>query len=92
MGLPATLGRSSPTPAGLQREAFFAGVKCTTVLDFEVWPETMVSNRNLLAHAERDDILEAMSKPQKVDSKYRPFGDGRASMHIADALLEQLGD
>lgn len=77
---------------GLQREAFFAGVKCTTVLDFEVWPETMVSNRNLLARAEKDDILSAMSKPQTVDSEYQPFGDGRASAHIADALLEQLGD
>ncbi len=77
---------------GLQREAFFAGVKCTTVLDFEVWPETMVSNRNLLARAEKNDILSAMSKTQTVDSEYQPFGDGRASAHIADALLEQLGE
>lgn len=34
---------------GLQREAFFAGKKCVTVLDFVLWPETMVGNRNQLA-------------------------------------------
>lgn len=77
---------------GLQREAFFAGVKCTTVLDFEVWPETMVANRNLLAHAEKADILAAMSQPQMIDPSYQPFGDGRASASIADALISQLGD
>lgn len=75
---------------GLQREAFFAGVKCTTVLDFEVWPETMVSNRNILAHADKDSILSAMEAPQAIDPSYRPFGDGEASMYIADALQDQL--
>lgn len=77
---------------GLQREAFFAGVKCVTVLDFEVWPETMVSNRNLLAHADKSSILAAMSESQSIDSSYQPFGDGRASSYIVDALLTQLGD
>lgn len=76
---------------GLQREAFFAGVKCTTVLDFEVWPETMVSNRNLLARPAKDEILSAMDKQQTVDSSYQPFGDGRASIYIADALQSQMG-
>lgn len=75
---------------GLQREAFFAGVKCITVLDFEVWPETMISNRNLLVRADKDEILSAMNAPQTIDSAYRPFGDGRASEHIADAIQEQL--
>ena len=76
---------------GLQREAFFAGVKCTTVLDFEVWPETMVANRNLLARAEKNAILSAMDSPQTVDATYQPFGDGKASVHIADAIQVQLG-
>lgn len=67
---------------GLQREAFFAGVKCTTVLDFEVWPETMVDNRNLLAKPVRDDILAAMGKPQSIDLAYRPFGDGSSRFEI----------
>lgn len=75
---------------GLQREAFFAGVKCTTVLDFEVWPETMVDNRNLLAAPAADSILAAMAKPQIVDGAYMPFGDGRASIAIVDVLSDLM--
>ena len=73
---------------GLQREAFFAGVKCTTVLPFEVWPETMVSCRNLLAHPTEASILDAMSRPQEIDPGYAPFGDG----HAADAIVSALKD
>lgn len=77
---------------GLQREAFFAGVKCTTVLDFEVWPETMVSNRNMLASPDSESILSAMAAPQAVDPDYRPFGDGKASVLIVDAINDLLGE
>lgn len=75
---------------GLQREAFFAGVKCTTLLDFEVWPETMVANRNLLARPEKGSIEFAMGAAQEVDPSYMPFGDGRASSSIADAIENYL--
>ena len=71
---------------GLQREAFFAGVKCTTVLDFEVWHETMVDNRNLLAQPTRLSIKEAMASPQAIDPAYKPFGDGNAASHILDSI------
>lgn len=73
---------------GLQREAFYAGVKCTTVLDFEVWPETMVDGRNILAKPSRESILAAMSVPQSVDEGYRPFGDGKAAERIASCVVE----
>ncbi len=71
---------------GLQREAFFAGVKCTTLLDFEVWPETMVDNRNMLAAPNPKSILLAMDAPQRIDPEYKPFGDGRAAKRIVDGL------
>lgn len=72
---------------GLQREAFFAKVKCTTLLDFEVWPETMVDGRNLLAVPDRMSILTAMETPQHIDPAYQPFGDGHAAARIIDALV-----
>lgn len=75
---------------GLQREAFFAEVKCTTILDFEVWPETMVDNRNLLAKPEKNSILSAMEKPQYIDASYLPFGKGDASRKIVQAIDEYL--
>lgn len=43
---------------GLQRETFFAGKKCITLLNFVAWPETMVANRNVLAKLQAKDILE----------------------------------
>ncbi len=71
---------------GLQREAFFAGVKCTTVLDFECWPETMVDGRNTLARPEKQSVLAAMADPQIVDPDYRPFGGG----HAAESIVRDL--
>lgn len=73
---------------GLQREAFYAGVKCTTVLDFEVWPETMVDGRNILAEPSKESILAAMGIPQEIDEGYRPFGDGKAAECIANCVVE----
>ena len=75
---------------GLQREAFFAGVKCTTVLNFEVWPETMVCNRNMLAKPDASSLAAVMSVSQIVDPGYKPFGDGRSAAGIADAITEYL--
>ena len=73
---------------GLQREAFFAGKQCVTVLDFVIWPETMVNNRNQLAKPEKNDILEKLSAVQTVDVSYQPFGDGHAGEKIVELLLK----
>lgn len=72
---------------GVQREAFFAGKKCVTVLDFEVWPETMRDGRNVLAKPKREDIIEKIMLPQKIDPEYQPFGDG----HAAEKMVDYIG-
>ena len=71
---------------GLQCEAFYAGVQCVFILDFVVWPETMVDNRNQLAKADHVDILEKLSKKQTVNPEYQPFGDGHAAEKICEIL------
>ena len=71
---------------GLQCEAFYAGVQCVFILDYVVWPETMVGNRNQLAKANRYDILNKLSIPQKVDPNYTPFGDGHAAEKICKII------
>ncbi len=73
---------------GLQREAFFAGKKCVTVLDFVCWPETMIDNRNELTRPIADEIVEKLSHEQTIDSHYLPFGDGHAADKIVRALEE----
>ena len=71
---------------GLQCEAFYAGVQCVFVLDYVVWPETMVDNRNQLAKADHKDILEKLSVEQKIDPSYKPFGDGHAAEKICEII------
>lgn len=73
---------------GVQCEAFYAGVQCVFVLDYIVWPETMVGNRNQLAKANKQDILEKLQKEQIVDSMYQPFGDGHAAEKICKIINE----
>ena len=73
---------------GLQCEAFYAGVQCVFVLDYVVWPETMVGNRNQLAKADHKDILEKLSATQTIDSSYQPFGDGHAAEKICEIIDE----
>ena len=71
---------------GLQCEAFYAGVQCVFVLDFVVWPETMVDNRNQLAKANHKDILDKLSKKQIINPDYQPFGDGHAAEKICEII------
>lgn len=71
---------------GLQCEAFYAGVQCVFVLDYVVWPETMVGNRNQLAKADHNDILRKLSTIQEINSQYHPFGDGHAAEKICQII------
>ncbi len=75
---------------GVQREAFFAGKPCVTVLDFVVWPETMRDGCNRLAKPEREDILKKLALPVTFDPSYRPFGDGHSAEKIVERISEFL--
>ena len=67
---------------GLQCEAFYAGVKCVTVFDYVVWPETLVGNRNVMSAPKAGEIAEKLHQPQTIDPAYQPFGDGHACEKI----------
>lgn len=71
---------------GLQREAFYAGKKCVTILNFVCWPETMVGNRNELSRPIAEEIVEKLAHDQTVNHSYLPFGNGHAADRIVDAM------
>lgn len=71
---------------GLQREAFYAGKKCVTILNFVCWPETMIDNRNELSRPVAEEIVDKLGHEQTVDESYMPFGDG----HSADKIVEAI--
>ena len=69
--------------------AFFAEKQCVTILDFVVWPETMIKNRNQLEKPSAKDILDKLQKTQDISSSYKPFGDGNAAEKVVKALSIQ---
>jgi len=71
---------------GLQREAFFAEKKCVTIMNYACWPETIVGNRNELAHPDHEEIIRKLTHEQTVDNNYKPFGDGHAAEKIVNAM------
>ena len=71
---------------GLQREAFFAKKKCVTVLDFIVWPETMIDNRNQLSKPDAEEILMRLQTVQYIGQEKQPFGDGHSAVKIVKAM------
>ena len=75
---------------GVQREAFFAGKPCVTVLDFVVWPETMKDGCNVLAKPEKEDILADLNREVVFDPAYQPFGDGHSAEKIVNIIREYL--
>ena len=77
---------------GLQREAFFAGKKCATLLPFPSADETLAGNRNTLVDpVTRDGILAALDISQEVNPKYTPFGDGHAARKMVGAMIDFMG-
>lgn len=71
---------------GLQREAFFAKKKCVTILDFVVWPETMVGYRNELSKPVAGEILLRLNTGQQIEDCIQPFGDGDSASKIIKAM------
>lgn len=71
---------------GLQCEAFFAGKQCVTVFNRVVWPQTMVDYRNQLSKPVAAEILDKLSKEQKIEPLYQPYGNG----HTAEAIVKIL--
>lgn len=60
------------------------------VLDFVVWPETMVGNRKQPDDHTAVDILEKLKAVQTIDSGYKPFGDGNSGDTIVDSRFRGM--
>ncbi|WBY63652.1 MAG: UDP-2,3-diacetamido-2,3-dideoxy-D-glucuronate 2-epimerase [Thermocaproicibacter melissae] len=73
---------------GLQKEAWFMEVPCVTLRSETEWVETLEGGWNVLAKLETDDIYRKATQtvPDPSAREKMPFGDGKASEHIASIL------
>lgn len=74
---------------GMQKEAYFFAIPCVTLRPETEWVETVASGWNVLAGADKQQIIAAVQErrwPQEKPAAI--FGDGQASEQIS-AILSQ---
>ena len=69
---------------GLQKEAFFAGIPCTTVRPETEWVETLVGDWNVLVEPKEIGLSVLRAKPSC--DRGTPYGSGRAGDSVIQAI------
>ena len=73
---------------GVQKEAYWMKVPCSTLRDETEWIETVEAGWNILAGADRDKIVESAKTDHKPSKQYPAYGDGKAGEKIVDILRQ----
>jgi len=74
---------------GLQKEAFFINIPCTTLRDQTEWLETLENEWNVLSLIDADEIVRNVTRKLTCSQHPQPqlFGDGHAAEHICKAIV-----
>lgn len=71
---------------GVQKEAFFFAVPCITLRNTTEWVETVECGWNTLVNIDKDLLLSQIAEFSPTGEPPKLFGDGRASLYIAERL------
>jgi UDP-GlcNAc3NAcA epimerase len=84
------LGRSArrifTDSGGLQKEAFYLGVPCTTLRGETEWVETVDLGWNVVVGTDFEKAVASLELPVPPPPNVNPYGDGTAGERIADAV------
>jgi UDP-N-acetylglucosamine 2-epimerase len=75
---------------GLQKEALYLGVPCTTLRDETEWVETVESGWNVLVGADSQRAVASLDQEPPSKTPPEPYGDGSAGRAIARRVLEWM--
>jgi len=75
---------------GLQKEAYWSRKRCVTVRTETEWVETLKDDANILTSARTEEILRAISKRPVIEWEKNMYGNGTASIRIAEILKKIL--
>lgn len=80
--------RVATDSGGVQKQAFFLDIPCVTLRSGTEWTGTVEHGWNVLADADTDRIVSALSRDWQLEGKPDLFGDGTATSAIVAALEE----
>jgi UDP-N-acetylglucosamine 2-epimerase len=72
---------------GLQKEAFYLGVPCTTLRDETEWVETVELGWNVLVGTDAEKARVTLDLPPPAPPREQPYGDGTAGEKTAAAVV-----
>lgn len=75
---------------GLQKEAYFLKVPCTTLRDQTEWIETLENNWNVLSAIDEEEIIRIVGRQLTCLEHPQPqlFGNGQAAKLICQAIVK----
>jgi UDP-GlcNAc3NAcA epimerase len=73
---------------GLQKEAYWYGVPCVTTRPSTEWVDTVETGANVLVDDDPDRIAAAVAGARMPEERPQLYGDGKASVRIAEALYK----
>ncbi len=88
--LAASARRVFTDSGGLQKEAMYVGVPCTTLRDETEWVETVDLGWNVLVGTDPDMARATLDLPLPAPLVECPYGDGTAGEQIATAIVRWL--
>jgi UDP-GlcNAc3NAcA epimerase len=86
MALAGSARRVFTDSGGLQKEAFYLGVPCTTLRSETEWVETVDLGWNTVVGTDVEKALASLALPAPPAPASNPYGDGTAGERIAAAI------
>jgi UDP-N-acetylglucosamine 2-epimerase len=77
---------------GLQKEALYLGVPCTTLRDETEWVETVESGWNVLVGADTGRAIASLDQTPISKTPPQPYGEGLAGEAIARRILTWMNE